>query len=278
MAEAAGVQTNEAERRRWNDAYWSTVWPRREQLTNAVTEILLEHLRLQVGERVLDVGSGGGLTSIEAGRLVGATGSVLGADISEALVALGRHRVEEQGVINVDFVVADVQHDRFERAPFDVAMSQFGVMFFDEPAVAFRNILDHVTAGGRLGFACWQPIERNAWHIGNAIGPYLPSPPAPAPGKSPTSPFSLDDPVRTAGLLEGVGWSEVAYTTYEKTVVVERDAIVDDDQASFMGVPEVDLDEARASLERHLAGLRRSDGRFDVPIAFQVVTASRPPT
>jgi hypothetical protein len=40
-------QSNETERRRWNDPYWSGVWPRREQLTGAVTPMLLERLHLK---------------------------------------------------------------------------------------------------------------------------------------------------------------------------------------------------------------------------------------
>ena len=38
---------------------------------------------------------------------------------------------------------------------FDVAISQFGVMFFDEPETAFANIRRQLVSGGRLAFACW---------------------------------------------------------------------------------------------------------------------------
>ena len=45
----ADSNDNAAERRRWNDEYWISVWPRREQLTRAVTDLLLEHLSLRFG-------------------------------------------------------------------------------------------------------------------------------------------------------------------------------------------------------------------------------------
>ena len=118
------METNAAERRRWNDEYWSSVWPKREQLTSAVTDILLGHLDLVEGERVLDVGSGGGTTTIAAGRLVGPRGSAVGADISAPLVEFARRRATDQRAVNVTFLVADVQHDVIPGGPFDVALSR----------------------------------------------------------------------------------------------------------------------------------------------------------
>src|SRR6202451_2796822 len=120
---------NETERRRWNDPYWSGVWPRREQLTGAVTPVLFEQLQLKPGERVLDIGSGAGITSITASGLVGTTGEVVGADISAPLVAFSTARAAKEKAVNVHFLVADVQEEQIPGAPFDVALSQFGVMF-----------------------------------------------------------------------------------------------------------------------------------------------------
>ncbi len=271
---AADVVTNAAERRRWNDEYWASVWPRREQLTGAVTDLLLRHLDLIAGERVLDVGSGGGTTSVAAARLIGNAGSVVGADISVPLVERATRRAREEGLANVRFVVADAQHETIAAEPFDAATSQFGVMFFDEPTSAFANIRSHTVPGGRLAFACWQPAERNLWHIGHAVGRFVEASPPPAPGRSPTGPFSLGDPDRTAGVLAAAGWSTIARTPYELTVPVERDAIVDDAQLGFLGVADRQMDEARGAVEHHLAGLRREDGRYDAALAFQIFTAS----
>ncbi len=271
----SGGGDNEAERRRWNDEYWASVWPRREQLTGAVTGLLLEHLDLAPGERVVDVGSGGGTAALAAAPLVGASGSVVGVDISVPLVAFARQRASERGVANVQFLVADVQRDAIADGPFSAAMSQFGVMFFDEPVVAFSNIRAHVEPGGRLGFVCWQAIEQNPWFIGPAVAPFLGPPPAPAPGKSPTGPFTLAGEDHTRSVLAAAGWSEIVRTGYERTVSVDREAIVDDGQLTFLGVPDRDFQAAREAMERHLSGLRRGDGRYDAPLAFQIFTAVR---
>jgi SAM-dependent methyltransferase len=265
--------TNPVERRRWNDDRWTSVWPRREQLTGSVTPILLDRLALAGGERVLDVGSGAGVASLAAAARVGPAGSVRGADISAQLVRFATERAAAAGVGNVDFVLADVQHDRIPGAPFDVAMSQFGVMFFDRPAVAFANLAAQVAPGGLLGFACWQEMERNPWHLGHAIRPFVAPPPPPAEGCRPTGPFTLGDGERTAALVAGAGWRDVVRTTHELTVTVTRDAIVDDDGLEQLGIPDDRRAEAAAAIDAHLAAMDRGDGTYAAPLAVQVFTA-----
>jgi SAM-dependent methyltransferase len=262
------VETNAAERRRWNDEYWASVWPKREQLTSAVTDILLGHVGLIAGEKVLDVGSGGGTTSVAASGLVGDDGLVVGADISTFLVALAQQRALDQGAANISFSVADVQQDTIPGGPFDVAISQFGVMFFDEPATAFANIRRHLIPGGRLSFACWQSVEKNPWFVGPVLAAYVSSPPPPAPGKSPTGPFSLSYPDQVDEILLSAGWKNVERVPYELVVNVDREAIVDDEQLTFLGVPQSSLQNARQSVDEQLERLTGSDGRIEAPLSL----------
>jgi SAM-dependent methyltransferase len=264
---------NETERRRWNDPYWSGVWPRHEQLTGAVTPVLFEHLQLQPGERVLDIGSGAGITSITASGLVGTTGEVVGADISASLVDFSTRRAANENATNIRFVVADVQEDQIPGAPFDVALSQFGVMFFDAPRTAFRNIHRHLREGGRLGFACWQVAENNKWHLSRALAPFLPAAPPPAPGTSATGPFSLGDPAHTTAILEDAGFHGIEHTPFDLVADVGPDAIVDEDQLVFLGVTEDRLPEAREAVAAHLTQFVRPDGRYDAPLAVQIFIA-----
>jgi SAM-dependent methyltransferase len=265
--------TNAAERRRWNQADWTSVWPKREAMTSAVTDILLQHLALAPGERLLDIGSGAGTATLAAAQRVTPGGEVVGADISVALAELARRRAAERQLDSVSFVVADVQREAVPGAPFDVAGSQFGVMFFDEPATAFANIRRQLVSGGRLAFVCWQAVERNPWYLGPAVAEYLPPPPPRAPGKSATGPFTLSDPEHVRTILSGAGWQEIERTPYELTVTLERDAVVGDGQLQFLGVPEQSLPDARLAVERHLSGLQTDDGRIRTPLSVQVFTA-----
>lgn len=267
------IGSNEAERRRWNDSACAAAWPKRERLTTAVTDVLLSEARLQPGDAVLDVGTGGGVAALAAARIVG-DGKVVGADISAPLIELASGRAEEQAATNVSFVVADVQHETVPGSPFDAAISQFGVMFFDEPETAFTNIRRQLVSGGRLGFACWQAPDLNPWFPGPALAGIAPPPPPPEPDKSPTHPFSLSDPEHTAGILEASGWRGVSATRHELVVTVDRETIVDDEALGFFGVPAEAMGAAWQAIERHLAPISRDDGRIDAPLAFQIFTAT----
>jgi SAM-dependent methyltransferase len=269
---------NQAERERWNDATWTALWPKRERLTDPVLPILLAAAAPQPGERVLDVGYGGGRTSLAAAKAVGASGSVVGADFSEPLSRLASRRAAEAGVDNVSFHVADMQAEIVAGGPFDVVMSQFGVMFFEEPQAAFANIRAHMRAGGRLAFACWQAVERNPWFFAPAIAGLLPPPPAPAPGKVPPGPFALADPLRTTDILSSAGFDDIRFATHELTVEVPQDTIVDEAQLGFMGVPLERRAEAQAAVEDYMRRFVLSADRSRFPLAFQVFEASNAPT
>ena len=267
------AETNEAERRRWNDEYFASLWPRRERLTDRVTDYLLGVLALQPGERVLDIGSGGGKTSFGAASAVGPDGSVVGADLSAPLAKLAAERAAEAGVANVSFTVVDAQVEPIEGAPFDVAMSQFGVMFFDEPVTAFTNIRAQLRPGARLAFACWQGMESNPWFPWAAIADFVPPPPEPEPGKSRTGPFALADPERTTGILESAGFADIVREAHALDVDVPENSILDEAQLSFMGVQDEDLPAANATLDSYMAQFRLDSGLSRFPLRFQIFQA-----
>lgn len=266
---------NEAEHRRWNDDYWSSVWPKRERLTDEVTTFLLEAAALQPGERVLDIGYGGGRSSIAAARAVGPEGTVVGADISEPLNRLATRRAEEAGMTNITLYVADIQTVQLEGG-LDAAISQFGVMFFDEPEVAFRNIRRHLRPGGRLAFACWESTGQNPWYFAPAITSFVPPSAPPEPGKSATGPFALADAARTTALLEAAGFVEVQRSSYESDVELPQDSVVDRDHLAFIGIPENDLDAAQSAVDDLLRRFRLASGLSRFPLAFQIFHGVNP--
>lgn len=267
-------EANEAQRRRWNDDEWVAVWPKREALTDAVTPYLLDALVLRPDERVLDVGCGGGKPTIAAARAVGPAGTAIGADISKPLTELAARRAAEAHVNNVMFRVADVQIEPIAEGPFDVVMSQFGVMFFDEARKAFANIHAHLAPAGRMVFACWQTFERSPWSVATVLGGIVPPPPEPAPGKNAVGPFTLGDPEHTRGILEAAGFVNVQHTAHDLRTEVPRDAVVDEAQLRINGVPEDRLTEAMALVNDHLAQFVTSPDHLLVPLAFQIFRAT----
>ena len=195
---------------------WVTEAERFDSMLATFGRRLLLAASLKPGERVLDVGCGNGAISLDAARVVGPGGGVTGLDLSASMLEVARRRAEEQG-IDVNFIQGDAQTILFDH-PFDVVMSRFGVMFFDDPAGAFANLARAARPGGRLRFVCWQEMFANDWIAVPAMAivahveiPELPEPGAPGP-------FALADAQRTQGLLESAGWSEV-------TVEAHRDGM-----------------------------------------------------
>jgi ubiquinone/menaquinone biosynthesis C-methylase UbiE len=93
------------------------------------------------GQRVLDVSTGTGEAAQMALSITGASGCVIGADISSAMLAAARARLGEPSFLPV---AADGQALPFRNASFDAVVCQLGLQFFPDPAlglVEFRRVL-----------------------------------------------------------------------------------------------------------------------------------------
>ena len=265
--------SNERESKRWNDDQWVAAWPKRERLTEALTPQLLHAVAAEPGQRVCDIGCGGGAQTIALAEALGPSGQVVGFDISVPLVELARERAGEAGVANVDFVVADVQTEGLGPEPFDLAVSQLGVMFFDEPLAAFGAIRAGLRAGGRLVFACWQGVEQNPWHTGTALRPFVPPPEAPGTGQEPGGPVQPRGRRVRARHPRRCRVRCVESTEVELTVRAPASAVVDRSLFGFMGVARERMEEAGAAIDRHLARFAVGDGEYEYPLAFRVYEA-----
>jgi len=112
------------------------------------------HAHLKQGERVLDLGSGLGVDSFIAGAAVGASGSVIGLDISKGEVAHANKRVEARGVRNVTFVHGDMEKMPFDTESFDAVISNGAFCLAPDKEAAFKEIYRVLKPGGRFSVAC----------------------------------------------------------------------------------------------------------------------------
>ena len=166
------------------------------------------------GERVIDIGCGGGGTTIRIARAVAPGGSALGLDISPALVEESRRRAAAAGIADIAFTCADAAIAQPEGAPFDRLYSRFGSMFFGDPRAAFANLRAMLRPGGRIDLAVWAPAGENPWMMETmaAVAAHLELPPRVpnAPG-----PFAFGDTGWLREVLAAAGFSTPDIAAWE---------------------------------------------------------------
>jgi SAM-dependent methyltransferase len=157
---------------------------------------------------VLDVGCGTGATTLAVARQLGAKGHCTGADLSGPMIAVARARAEREGLA-ATFIHANAQVLAFEPARFATIISRFGVMFFDDPVLAFANLRRASRDDARLRCIAWRSAAENPFMTTaeRAAGPLLPS----IPVRRPDGPgqFAFANADRVHAILDESGWDEI---------------------------------------------------------------------
>jgi SAM-dependent methyltransferase len=106
---------------------------------------------LRPGERVLDLGSGGGIDVLLSARRVGPSGRAIGLDMTDEMLALAQRNAAEADVTNVEFLKGTIEAIPLPADSVDVVISNCVVNLAADKASVFREIARVLRPGGRIG-------------------------------------------------------------------------------------------------------------------------------
>ncbi len=190
-----------------------------DQMFKPFEELLVEAVSAGPGHSVLDVGCGTGATTLALARRLGAGSRCVGIDISEPMLEAARLRAEREGT-PAAFIRADAQTYAFEPAGFEMIVSRFGVMFFEDPAQAFANLRRAARDGAELRLIVWRSAEENPFMTTaeRAAAPLLPNIPARRPGGP--GQFAFANKGLVSGILDRGGWTQIGFRPIDVACVL----------------------------------------------------------
>ncbi len=261
-------------------ASWAAEWQQTDRSFAPLTGALLDRAGSAPFQSFIDIGCGAGDLALALAAHSPAAHAV-GLDISAQLIAIARNRSGHNAHLAFEIGDAASWLPSHGFRP-DLLVSRHGVMFFDDPAGAFRHLHDLLADDGRLLFSCFRPWNENP--VFRDIAALLPGP-VRAPDPSQPGPFAFGDADRVDRILRDAGWGDVTFEPLDFSMVLGEgsDAV---DQAihyfTHIGVASRamrDLEQdARHSLIqriRDFAAGKLEVGIVSLPAACWIVSANR---
>lgn len=214
--------------------------------------LLLQAANPQPGERVLDLACGTGIVARQVAPRVGASGQVVGLDLSPAMLAVARSAAEREG-FPIEWHEGRAEALPFPEGRFDLVLCQQGLQFVPEKPQAVAEIYRVLGDGGRVALSVWRGLDHHPFFatLNEAVLRHLGVPAL-------ASPFALGDADELRTLLTGAGFRDAViepssvtarFPNPEGFIAMEVDVIA----AAIPSVQHLDA-QAREALTEAIAG------------------------
>src|SRR6266566_9517572 len=242
-------------------------------------KLLLDEVKLQSGETVLDVATGPGTVARLAAARLGSKGRVVATDIALPMLDIARAKPVVAGAARIEYLESPAAPLAAPSGTFNAVLCQQGVQFFPDRPAALREMHRVLKPNGRAAIAVWAELERNqifaAYHaaLRATVNAELAS--------LMMAPFSWPSGAAVKQAAEEVGFREVRLLTPTLPMVLEGglDQAVRSFSATAVspGVAALpqDVQEAFfARLRREMAPLQ-SDGKVIGEMTSNIIIAKR---
>ena len=214
------MNSNEEQKDYWTNSagkLWVKDKVEKDNMLEPLGNYALSKFNIIEGMNVLDIGCGTGITTTQIAKKINNVGYVSGFDLSETMINEAIKYSQKLDIKNINFAVKDIQNEELKILEYDAAFSRFGVMFFSNPIMAFKNIYSALKKNGILTFICWQSQKENPWYNSGLeiVKKYVD---VPLPKENSPGPFAYADKSYIHNILTNSGYKDIEFYSYEKDI------------------------------------------------------------
>jgi len=232
--------------------------------------LVVDAAQIQKGFHVIDIACGTGALAITVSDHIWPNGTVVGIDINEGMLSVAKSKSSR-----VEWRNAPAEELPFEDGNFDSAVSQFGLMYFENRENALREMMRVLKPGGSLVVVVWDKLENNPglaaeerlWQL--TFGEEW----------TDDAPYSLGDKKVLQNLFNRSGITNLEITTHkgiarfssiESWIHTGAKGWTEDDAIS-----DEQLGLLLENAETKLANFRTAEGKVSFPTSAHIVTARK---